>query len=558
MGTDRLRTLGAMIVLLAGLAGNKGSGFLLDDCLHLERLATTTGIEGLDYVIDLDRLDLHLVAGPDSVTIRYFRPLTSLSLQIDYRLFGARPFVFHLVNLLLHLANVWLVLVLGRRLGLAPTPALVAALMWGVSLPAGLAAGWISARSELLAALFVLGSLVAALRFRDSRSLGWLLSASLLVALAGLAKESALVGPALVMIALGAFPRRSPPDEPGLEARVVLPVAMWGTVGVLLALRLWLVGLPQLPPPYAQPPTSLAAAGAMLSKAGVYLAGGLSGLPVLPFVHLAFLREHHFIALLLAALLAGVVWIFMRTVSAPGPFPALRLWAWFFVALAPALWVMSVSLYLYLPLIGLAWLFGFAWQRSRIIRLWLGWLVVVGLVGNVAFSACMVQLGQRVAAAQAVLDDLLAAGRVEDVILVDAPFWAYALPSRARLDDPSRCFRTHILNFSPYLQPASGSSVRWHGRRELELTTPGGHFFASPLERFFLFGNDPGREAMNTRAFSVTCRGGDAGQPHPSSLDLVFDPSLPDSHVAILQFDRWRARRLILPADPGPTIPESE
>lgn len=535
-GFGRFRRLGALAVLLAGLAGYAGTGFLLDDCLHLEQLAAAPGPANLEYGIDLDRLDLHLAAGPDAVAIRYFRPLTSLSLRIDHRLFGLRPGLFHLTNLMLHLVNAWLVLVLMRRLGLAPTAALAAALMWGVSFPAGLAAGWISGRSEVLAALCVLAAVIAAIRHLETRSAVWLTTASLLLALAVLAKETGLAGPVLVMIAAGAVRGRRPADA-NSAGRAALPVAMVGLLIVLPALRLWLGGLPQVPPPYAQPPISPAALGAAALKLEAYLIGALTGLPVLPLVQVEFLRDHWPAALVSAAALAGLGAALARRI------PASESWrpaAWFLVAIAPSLWVMAVSLYLYLPLIGIAWLGGIAWQRSALARGWLVWLVVAGFAANAAFAACMVHMGRRAASAQADFEAVLASGRVQDVVLVDAPFWAYALPSRARLDDPSLSFRTHIVNFSPYLQPAGGSSVRWREPLACEISSLRGRYFASPLERFFLFGHEPCGEPRETAAFTMTCVGGS----RPSTIELMFGPPLAEAGVAVLQFDRWRVRRL--------------
>ena len=48
---------------------------------------------------------------------RLYRPLTSMSYAIEWRIFGDRPWVFHLINVLLYAANCAAVAELARRLG---------------------------------------------------------------------------------------------------------------------------------------------------------------------------------------------------------------------------------------------------------------------------------------------------------------------------------------------------------------------------------------------------------------------------------------------------------
>ena len=59
-------------------------------------------------------------------------PLTILSFSIEYHFFGYDPFIYHLDNLLLHLAIVAFIFWLGLRLGLSGMGAGVAALLFGI------------------------------------------------------------------------------------------------------------------------------------------------------------------------------------------------------------------------------------------------------------------------------------------------------------------------------------------------------------------------------------------------------------------------------------------
>lgn len=87
-----------------------------------------------------------------------YQPLASLSFGIEYLFFGLNAFIYHLDNLLLHLINIILVYVLATKL-LSEKKRFVAVLITAVFAMHPLQTepiAWISARSTLLAALFIL------------------------------------------------------------------------------------------------------------------------------------------------------------------------------------------------------------------------------------------------------------------------------------------------------------------------------------------------------------------------------------------------------------------
>ena len=59
-------------------------------------------------------------------------PLSSLSYWIEFHFFGLNPFVYHLDNLLLHLANVVLVFSLVLKMHFSRRAAFIAALLFGI------------------------------------------------------------------------------------------------------------------------------------------------------------------------------------------------------------------------------------------------------------------------------------------------------------------------------------------------------------------------------------------------------------------------------------------
>jgi len=95
-----------------------------------------------------------------------YRPVTTLSLLFNYAVLGNGPNAagYHIVNVLLHVLNVWLVyelaLLLFRRAG----PAFFAAALWAVHPIATEAVTNIVGRADLLAAMAVLGGLLLYVR----------------------------------------------------------------------------------------------------------------------------------------------------------------------------------------------------------------------------------------------------------------------------------------------------------------------------------------------------------------------------------------------------------
>ena len=139
-----------------------------------------------------------------------YRPLTSASLALDRAISGMRPAWFHAVNALLHAVATFLVtrlalgLLPGRPAGAAVTGALFAVHPVHVEAVAG-----IVGRAEILAAIGVLSAVLChrrALLAVPGRG-GWWAAAAWGSALGGvLAKESAIVAPAIVLLAERVMP----------------------------------------------------------------------------------------------------------------------------------------------------------------------------------------------------------------------------------------------------------------------------------------------------------------------------------------------------------------
>lgn len=145
-------------------------------------------------------------------TAKLYVPLTWLSFAIDYQVWGHNPFGYHLTNLLLHVANTVLVLLLAfqllrGRFEHAQPAAVLTAAIFGVHPLRVESIAWVTERKDLLFAFLYLLALLAYLRWvvRGNRRDYW--ACLLLFVGSALAKSTAVTLP-LVLLLLDAFWKR--------------------------------------------------------------------------------------------------------------------------------------------------------------------------------------------------------------------------------------------------------------------------------------------------------------------------------------------------------------
>jgi len=152
--------------------------------------------------------DRMFFGGPAGAPTRtFYRPLVTLSFALDWKVWDGSPLGFHLTNLLLHLVCVTLVFLVARRWGARPVAATLACAAFGLLPRLTEAVAWISGRTDLLAASFVLASL--AIHGPSSRR-RW--ASAFLLLLGLLSKEAAVAGIAGI-VALEATDDREAPDR---------------------------------------------------------------------------------------------------------------------------------------------------------------------------------------------------------------------------------------------------------------------------------------------------------------------------------------------------------
>ncbi len=139
-----------------------------------------------------------------------YQPLSMLTYLFEYRLFGLNPFPYHLLNMLLHLANVFLVYLFIKKLSGQEFTAVFVAAIFGVHPMHVESVAWIAERKDVLYTVFYLGALTAYLNFMKS---GFNFKARyywvcILLFILSLLSKSASVTLPVIMLAIDIYKKR--------------------------------------------------------------------------------------------------------------------------------------------------------------------------------------------------------------------------------------------------------------------------------------------------------------------------------------------------------------
>ncbi len=156
---------------------------------------------------------------PKDFRINFFRPLSSMSLWLDYRLWPDRPMLMHLHSILWYVALVAAASILYRRIMGATWVAGLASLLYAVERGHAAATAWLAGRNALIAAFLAIMCLLAYdVWRRDGKRWGAIVS-PVCCALAILSGEMSLAV-AGYLLAYGIFLDR---DRPGRRFIALVP-----------------------------------------------------------------------------------------------------------------------------------------------------------------------------------------------------------------------------------------------------------------------------------------------------------------------------------------------
>lgn len=164
---------------------------------------------------------------------RFFRPLTSLTLWLDYAIFGGWAMGYHLTSLVWYAALLVLTYKLYQSLGLSDAAALAGLVILAAMHSSLFPVGWPPNRNSLIEAVFLVASILVLSRCALGARWITLAAAVLLGILACLSKESGVAAFVLIAVYLHGLRRTASPPPP----------ARWVWAGTLICASLALAHL---------------------------------------------------------------------------------------------------------------------------------------------------------------------------------------------------------------------------------------------------------------------------------------------------------------------------
>ncbi len=221
---DLLPLAAAMLVVALAFAPILHTPFLYDDYAHITDASHATW------------RSIAQLFGRVPGQVVFFRPAGFALYWLNYLWAGAHATVWHAGNLALHTICCGLAFALYREQSLSRDASFAGALLFGLGGVTAEAAGWIDAGFAVLAAAFVLISLICVCRYAASGHARWLAGALASGACAMLSKETGFCLPLLV-VSLALFRERK--DWKGIGRAAVFSSLL---AIVLFAYRWWALG----------------------------------------------------------------------------------------------------------------------------------------------------------------------------------------------------------------------------------------------------------------------------------------------------------------------------
>ena len=183
--TDHYAALIPAVLAFLVYANSLGNGFVWDDTNVIVNNPALQGspaslFRGIDTTRDYELLP-------------YYRPLTALTFLLEGRLYGLTPFPMHLVNVLLHMFNAFLVFLLARTVTSETRAAFLAGLLFAVHPVNTEAVDFLSGgRNTMLACFFILTAYLLYHKSIIRNSIPLALTAAVFLLFGFFSKETAL------------------------------------------------------------------------------------------------------------------------------------------------------------------------------------------------------------------------------------------------------------------------------------------------------------------------------------------------------------------------------
>jgi hypothetical protein len=234
----------ACLIALAVYAGTLTHELVWDDTGVLEHIGSITEKGGLKAVFT-SQFATHVEEGYVS---GFYRPVPMISLWLDTMYATLFPFQYHLVNILLHGINTILVFLLINTIA-TPFAAFAGSVIFAVHPVHSESVSFVSGRTDLWAAIFLLLSVYLWLRVRKRQAKSAVVEGSVSVGaflLACLSKEVAYVMPAVLLLWDAVLPAAIPGQRQGWWVRNRSWIFGWLAVLSCVAVMRYVVFGPSL------------------------------------------------------------------------------------------------------------------------------------------------------------------------------------------------------------------------------------------------------------------------------------------------------------------------
>jgi len=164
-----------------------------------------TSFDDMDYIVNNPHLKDFSINGIKNIFTSFYaanyHPLTTLMWAVEYRVFGNSAQSYHLINLLIHLLNIFLVFYFVKNLLQKNSTALLVALLFAVHPMHVESVAWISERKDVLYTFFFLSSLIFYLKYiRNNYSLKFIGVAFMMFLLSLFSKSAAVTLPVILFV----------------------------------------------------------------------------------------------------------------------------------------------------------------------------------------------------------------------------------------------------------------------------------------------------------------------------------------------------------------------
>lgn len=153
------------------------------------------------------------------------KPLVFLTFAVEYHFFGLNPHVYHTVNILLHLLNVFLVFWWIYLMARKPWIAFITATMFAVHPLRVESVSWVAERKDVLYALFYIGSLISYVLYIQTKQMKYRYVCLVSFILSMLSKPMGITLPAVLLLTDYFYGRK-------ITAKVLLEKVPYVLIGI--------------------------------------------------------------------------------------------------------------------------------------------------------------------------------------------------------------------------------------------------------------------------------------------------------------------------------------